>query len=522
MSAIVLRNGSGLTVELLANGAIGAIRHADVLVNQVLGSPIEGGIGNLYVRRLRRGAIVSFPVLGPAAPGRFRASSDGAAWEGSVEGLEYACTLRLAPDEPSWFWSLRLVNTTRRSMRVDALLAQDLGLAHEAAVRTNELYTSQYLDHAILDDATFGPLVCSRQNLPQGDAFPWLVHGCLDGAAGYLTDGFQFHGLDFRATGRPVALDRPRLPNRVYQYEFALPTVQSRPLALAAGASGELAFFAAFVPDHPAATAPADAERAHAAAAAFRALPTLDFSGLSAAAPRSPGRFDDPPLFESHDLDRAGLERFFGTGWRHVEEREGRLLSFFHGTGRHVVLKAKELRSERPTGHVMRSGRDLLPSDDLLSATAWMTGVFASQLTIGNPSFNKLLGVNRNPLNVLRTSGLRILVRTERGDELLGVPSAFEMGPNGARWIYHDDRLTISIRVDVSLDDPVCRLAFDVLRGGRSPRGRVDRPDAAGSTGGASEPNDGVRPMTGSRSSSRTARISASSVALSDSGMPLR
>jgi cellobiose phosphorylase len=94
------------------------------------------------------------------------------------------------------------------------------------------------------------------------------------------------------------------------------------------------------------------------------------------------------------------------------------------------VLKAKELVMERPTGHIMRSGRDLLPSDDILSVTAWMFGVFGSQLTIGNTSFNKLLSVCRNPLNVLKASGQRIFVRTDRGYELLGLPSAFEMGPN--------------------------------------------------------------------------------------------
>ncbi len=125
---------------------------------------------------------------------------------------------------------------------------------------------------------------------------------------------------------------------------------------------------------------------------------------------------------------------------------------------------------ERPTGHIMRSGRDLLPSDDILSVTAWMFGVFGSQLTIGNTSFNKLLSVCRNPLNVLKASGQRIFVRTDRGYELLGLPSAFEMGPNSARWIYHDDRRTI--------DDP----GRDLARGaGVSPerRRRAGRPARA-------------------------------------------
>ena len=40
------------------------------------------------------------------------------------------------------------------------------------------------------------------------------------------------------------------------------------------------------------------------------------------------------------------------------------------------------------------------------------------------------------------------------------------MGPNAARWIYHDDRFTITIRVATSLHAPACRLSIEVERGG--------------------------------------------------------
>jgi 1,2-beta-oligoglucan phosphorylase len=461
--AAELRNRSGLSIELLENGAIFAIRHGEILVNQVLGSPVEGGLGNIYLRRHTPNGITSFPVLGPAAPGSFRAARHGAVWTGSVDGLDYSCTLRLAAHHPTWFWTLRLANATTRRLRLDAVLAQDLGIANEAAVRSSELYTSQYIDHTILEDEDLGFLICSRQNLPQGDANPWIMHGCLDGAVGYLTDGFQLYGLGYRATNVPAALVRPKLPNRNYQHEFALPTLQSARLLLAPGGIAEITFFAAFEPDHPDATSAADAGRVVAARAAFA-------SRRSGAIPRTlrprpAGLFDAPVMFESEDLGPADLELFFGPERRHAEERDGTLLSFFHGRQQHVVLRAKELIVERPTGHIMQSGRNLFPSDDILSATAWMCGVFGSQVTIGNTSFNKLLSACRNPLNVLKTSGQRIFVKTERGWELLGLPSAFEMGPAGARWIYRDGRTTISIRVAVSLDAPAWRLTVDVERG---------------------------------------------------------
>ena len=505
-----LRNEAGLAIELLDNGSLFAIRHGDLLVNQVLGSPVEGGLGNVYLRRRTRDGISSFPILGPASPSRFRASGDGAVWEGSVDGLDYSCTLRLAPRQSTWFWTLRLANTTARPLSLDAVLAQDLGIANEAAVRTNELYTSQYIDHAILKDEELGFLICSRQNLPQGESFPWIMHGCLHGAVGFLTDGFQFYGLAYKASNTPAALDRRTLPNRNYQYEFALPTLQSRRRSLAPGASGEITFFAAFEADHAEATSIADMRHARAAVKTFRSLGTAAIDGSAASPPA--GLFAAPVMFESHDLRAADLDRFFGSERRHVEQRDGALLSFFHGHQQHVVLKAKELLMERPTGHIMRSGRDVLPSDDILSVTAWMFGIFGSQLTIGNTSFNKLLSVCRNPLNVLKASGQRIFVMTDRGYELLGVPSAFEMGPNSARWIYEGERLSLAIRVDTSLDAPVCRLSVDVERGGplrllvshnivlRPTRPDARRRPAASATG----PRTTRRPARSSSASPRT------------------
>lgn len=492
--AATLRNASGLSIELLENGSVHAIRHGAILVNQVLGSPVEGGLGNLWIRRRSRAGVSARPLIGPAAVGTFRASPDGATWEGERDGLASACTLRLAPRRAAWAWTVRLTNVSGRRLGVDAVFAQDLGIADEGAVRASELYTSQYIDHTILEDEAYGFLICSRQNLPQDGAFPWVMHGCLDGSVGYVTDGFQFYGLDYRATNEPAALARRRLPNRNYQYEFALPTLQSRALSLAPGATGELTFFATFEPDHPAASSATDARRARAAASAIRGhLRRPAVTGPVRPRPRGP--FDAPVLFRSDDLGPADLERLFGSDWRHVERHDGTLWSFFRGRQQHVVLKAKELAVERPTGHIMRSGRDLLPGDDILSVTAWMFGVFASHLAIGNTSFNKLLGVVRNPLNVLKSSGMRIAVRTDRGDELLGVPSAFEMGPNSARWIYHDEQFTLSVRLTTSLDAPVCRLEVDVERGGPL-RLVISNSVVVGANEGDAMPRVGVDPAT--------------------------
>ena len=354
------------------------------------------------------------------------------------------------------------------------VLAADLGLPDEALVRSSEAYASQYLDHAVLHDPELGVLLCSRQNLAQGGANPWIMHGCLDGASGFATDAFQVHGIASRASGLPGALGRRRLPDRVYQYEAALPTLASRPRRIAPGQAAAITFFAAFVPDHAASTGPADLPRAEAARRAFAGLvphlAALDSAtgerGAAVTRPRPAGVFDAPRLFPSLDLEETRLECWFPGPWRHVERGDGRPLSFFHADGRHVVLRAKELVSERPTGLVTRSGRDLLPTDDTLSVTCWMDGVFTSQLAVGNTSFNRLLSVVRDPLTIGRASGQRVLVRSGGAWEQLGVPSAMEMSPGGARWVYEDQDRTIVATVATSLDGPACRVELHVERGG--------------------------------------------------------
>ena len=456
----------GVSIDLLENGSVFAIRHGALLIDQVLGSPLEGGPGGLFLRRHGPDGVRWTALVGPASPSTFRWSPAGAAWDGSWDGIRYTCELRLADDEPCWSWTVELRNTSSDALDVDVVLAQDLGLADEAVVRSSERYTSQYLDHTVLDDPDLGIVLASRQNQAQEGRYPWIIQACLDNAVGYLTDGAQFYGLAYKATNEPQALTQPRLPSHREQGEFALPTLQSRPLQLDPGAEGEITFVAAFVPDHPDATTPVDVTRAHGAAAAMRRAGRPPIDGDPR--PRVCGLFDAPTLFPSQDLDDAAVAHHFGdpAGWRHVERTDATTLhSFFHGSGRHVVLRAKELVVERQTGDILRSGRDLLPTEDTLAVTAWMLGVFGSQLVIGNTSYHKLLSVCRDPLNVRKSSGQRIFIRRGRGDELLGLPSAFEMGALGARWIYQDEETTLVVRLSTSLDDPVCRLDVEVERG---------------------------------------------------------
>jgi len=64
------------------------------------------------------------------------------------------------------------------------------------------------------------------------------------------------------------------------------------------------------------------------------------------------------------------------------------------------------------------------------------------------------LSVSRDPYNITRASGLRMLIETKDGWRLLTVPSAFEMGLSDCRWVYQLAGRTVTVSATVCGDEP--------------------------------------------------------------------
>lgn len=104
-------------------------------------------------------------------------STDGSRmeWTGTAEGVGYQVIF--APTAQGvWFWD---VTVNGNGEEIDVVYGQDVGNADPGAVRSNEAYLSQYIDHAVFEDGKLGYIVTSRQNQPQGGAFPYLQQGSL-------------------------------------------------------------------------------------------------------------------------------------------------------------------------------------------------------------------------------------------------------------------------------------------------------------------------------------------------------
>ena len=451
---------SGLRVECLAHGALRKLAFDDIVVNLFVGNALEGGPANLVLRRHDGATIDSTPLLGPRSPTRWHIDADARELEGAGDwrGLRYRVALHLSATAPAWFWHVRVENAGAGPARVDLLMLQDLALASYAAVRLNEYYVSQYIDHTPLAHAERGTVLASRQNQPVGTRHPWCVMGSLGHCVAYATDALQVHGLATRAGLPAPALIDDALPAMRLQHEHAMAALQDAARTLAPGESADLGWFGFLQADHPQATTATDLAVVDATLALPEAQTPVWRADLTTV-PSAATLFTTAPLLPVQDLDDAALDALFGNERRHVERgADGRVLSFFHGTDGHVALRAKESAVLRPHGQVLRTGTSSVPDEGALTSTLWMGGVFHSMLTQGHVSINRCLSTVRSYLGLFRSHGLRVFVEIDGSWHLLDQPSAFEMFPHACRWVYRHARGRIDVR-SVARSDPH---AFDL------------------------------------------------------------
>src|SRR6185436_10520225 len=123
---------------------------------------------------------------------------------GEWAGVRVALRLRLARSAPAWFWHVSLENRSSDAIVLDLIHAQDVALSPYGAIRMNEYYVCQYLDHVPLAHPERGWAVAVRQNLAMGGRHPWMVLGSLARGTSFATDALQVHGLGTRAGEAPA------------------------------------------------------------------------------------------------------------------------------------------------------------------------------------------------------------------------------------------------------------------------------------------------------------------------------
>ncbi|MGA8172995.1 MAG: cellobiose phosphorylase [Methylocystis sp.] len=436
--------------------------HHGVSINLFLGNEVEGGVANIYLRRLGN-EVESIGLIGPRVGSVVRCDERSMTLDGEWRDIGFSLTLVLAESASAWFWRLALQNRGDGAATLDAIYVQDLALTDYGAARSNEYYVSQYVDHLPLSHLERGMVLASRQNQDVGGRNPWCVIGSLARGVSFATDALQVHGLSSRAGKSPDALSTG-LPGKRLQHEHSLAAIQDAPITLAPGERTERGFFGWFEQDHPAATSSKDLAYVDLALALPEATPSQSTDAKELRAP-PPSLFCSAPLLDALELTETDIIGVFGENLGEAERENGQLLSFFSGDHGHVALKAKELAVLRPHGHILRTGGGLIPDEASLTSTVWMSGVFHSMLTQGHVGANRFLSTTRGYLGLFRSHGQRLFVDIGNGWRLLDEPSAFEMTPNACRWFYkHDDGL-IRIESRALTTRHELTLTIDVLSG---------------------------------------------------------
>lgn len=453
-----LRSPSGLEVGLTPAGDVRTIRApGDLLVNQYVPGPHDVATGGLHLRRRTADGVTSTPLVG-ARSGAARTTADGAArWDGAGLGVRWTVHLVLDPERTAWVWRVDLApvpGEVPAGATYDVAVLQDLSLAPEAAAQSSEPYVSQYVAHRLERDERFGRVVLSRQTMTSAPALPLALSALVEGAVAAGTDAFDLVTPYARSGQVPAFLTGEPWPDRVRQHEMATAALLSGSTDLAE--PWTLHAVARFWPDvrgemtSVLADLPALAEDlvARAAAVVARtapASPGTDERSLLATAPVLAG----DPLTDD-DLLALGADA------RYPErDATGALLSFFTDTGAHVVRGEKDLLLDRPHGHVLLCGDALAPDRATLSTTVFAHGVVGSHTVLGNTSYDRFAGVHRNHLNLLRSNGVRVLVRRDGRWQLLGQPSAFVLDVGEARWLYRWADAEIEIRTVAAADRAV-------------------------------------------------------------------
>jgi cellobiose phosphorylase len=356
-SEMTLENPSGLTVELLLSGAVKSIQVDPIRISLKAATPYGKPGTDLYLRK--RGKSREFaPLLGPESHSRFQIAEGAFIAVGTWAGLDYRCVLRLSGQSPSWQWQVEIMNRSNQPVKLDLVYVQDAGLKPLKAGLPNEYYVAQYLERRLLSDQTFGAVACCRQNMRESTGHPWFLLACQNGAHSGTTDGMRFYGRSYRESGVPEGLLSDHLDGE-YAGESPVFALQESPFKLAAGQVHRSAFVGAYEPNHAGATSEEDLRRLPALIREFDdATPRCDDGAWVSP---SVNLFNSSPLLPVEDLDETELNHFFGSHRRHAESEDGRLLSFFSADDHHVVLRAKEARTDRPHAHIMQAQAGSVP-----------------------------------------------------------------------------------------------------------------------------------------------------------------
>lgn len=309
----------------------------------------------------------------------------------------------------------------------------DVGLADDSIAKL-AMYGSQYIDNKVYEDNT----IAMRKTMKSQMGNPYAEFGSFEQIESYCTEGYDFFGLKYKENKEIQGLFSEKLASRPKNYELAL-------VALQVKATNSATFYISIDENMP-----------HAIGQKLD-LEQIKYSYINATLDEkietSICRGVVPKLINGIDLTQAEIEKIYSE--RLTEEFiDNELASFFTPEHAHVVLKNKELKTERAHAHIINTGLHSTNNDKQFVSTNYMNGIFSAQNAVGNTQQNAL---NSNAYSLLFNrlfNGMKIALIDGEYEQFLNVPSVYEMGINYAKWIYNLDDNKIVIKCYTETENP--------------------------------------------------------------------
>jgi len=423
-----------LKYYLLESGDIFQIKYKEDGINMYKGNIFEGSISNIYLRINTKNGYKFTKLLGIDSPSKFAIKGNQIFYKGEFESIKYHVIFTMKDN--MWFYDVYLNGDNEEVL---LFYGQDVSLNYH---RANEAYICHYLDHKVFED-DLGYHILTKQN--QGG--PYLLEiGSLTPNKGYSTDGFQFFGLDYKFDFVPKAIKEGTLENKNYQYEFAYIALKSEVKFV--NNQGHATFYGYF--DHEYNDFPTKIEGLDKVKEVYQTINKENFDDLDFK--RLERVININKIYNSRDLTNEELNKLFPK--RYQEEIiDNKIVSFFLENGDHVVLKEKERHVERPHGNILINNGMKVISESPLATTNYIFGVFNSHVVVGHANIHKFSNDNKNPLNLVKLSGERILIKINDEYRLLGLPACYVLTPSSSSWYYkiNDDMIKVEVATHYSL-----------------------------------------------------------------------
>lgn len=420
-----------LEIKLLKSGDIERITYDKVMcINLYKANIIGGMIGNIYLRITESGKWTR--LLGIHSPSSFKMLENEAIYEGEFEEISYRVSLILK--DYTWFYTVSL---GEHSSEVEIYYAMDISLSY---FRANEAYSSQYLDHSISENYS----ITTRQN--QGSPFS-LMQGSFNKIESFATDGYQFFGSEYKITNIPRAMKEGSLPSYNYQYELAMASFKVKPEK----GENKVVFFSDFISDFN--------QKSHRDVKDIKSI--YDNLELSNASPdkKIKSIIDFDKVIVSKSLTSKEINSIKNKDNLEYDDDKN-LISFFRDDHSHWVLKEKEALLERPTANLCISNGYTKIPERTYTSTSYVYGIFLSHIAYGNTDMNGFISTVKDPLNLDKTTGVRIFIKVNGEYRLLTMPAVFEMKASLSKWTYLIEDDEISIQTVMEYAKPNAKLSF--------------------------------------------------------------